>query len=237
MNKNTNHQILKGKGFYAVLAVIIAGAAFASYLAINSMMTDISKQNKNAQEDKQWGFEDTQVEKKQDNIKQPSSQSSLQNTVPSPSVQSNSQKAQAESSKPQEPQMPSYALPMSGAVIANFSADELVFNTTMNDWRTHNGTDISAAAGTEVKASMGATVTKAYYDDMWGGVVELSDGTVTVRVMGLTDKMRVQEGNTVVQGAVIGNLGENAAESALESHLHIEVEQNGALINPETLLK
>lgn len=237
MNRNTNRQFLNGKGFYAVLAVIILGAAFASYLAINSMMTDISMQNKKAQEGKQWGFEDAQVEKKQEDIKQPSSQSSSQNTQPSSISQSNSHKAQDESSKPQEPLMPSYALPMSGAVIASFSGDELVFNSTMSDWRTHNGADFAATAGAEVKASMAATVTKAYFDDMWGGVVELSDGSVTVRVMGLTQKLRVQEGNTVAQGAIIGNLGETAAESALESHLHVEVEQNGEFVNPETLLK
>lgn len=237
MNKNKG-SFLKGKGFYISLALIIVAAAVASFLAVNNMMNGLSATGQKDKENKQWGYEDTQVEKKQDNIKKPASPSSTsQNTQPSSTVQSNSQKAPAGSSKQQEPLMPSYALPMSGQVIANFSADELVKNKTLGDWRTHNGMDIGAAKGTEVKASMAGEIKKASYDEMNGGIVELSDGKITVRVMGLDKALRVEVGNQVIQGTVLGTLGDIASESADGEHIHVELEVDGVLCNPADYLK
>ena len=37
--------------------------------------------------------------------------------------------------------------PLEGEVLTAFSMDELVYNPTLEDWRTHNGIDISAALG------------------------------------------------------------------------------------------
>ena len=77
-----------------------------------------------------------------------------------------------------------------------FSGDELVFNDTMKDWRTHNGMDLAGAAGDAVTAPTGAVVARAYEDPQWGGVVELNAGKLTVRVCGLAD-IAVKEGDTV----------------------------------------
>ena len=42
-----------------------------------------------------------------------------------------------------------------GKVLAPYSGDELVYNATLGDWRTHNGVDAAAAAGDEVPAVKG----------------------------------------------------------------------------------
>ncbi len=46
----------------------------------------------------------------------------------------------------------SFVLPVSGAILQAYSGDELVYNETLGDWRTHNGVDYSAALGEEVIA-------------------------------------------------------------------------------------
>ena len=96
-------------------------------------------------------------------------------------------------------QTPSFASPRAGAALQAFSGDELVFNDTMKDWRTHNGMDLAGAAGDAVTAPTGAVVARAYEDPQWGGVVELNAGKLTVRVCGLAD-IAVKEGDTVAVG-------------------------------------
>ena len=51
------------------------------------------------------------------------------------------------------PEAPSLVVsPLSGQVVAAFSVDALTYNSTLDDWRTHDGVDIAAAAGTNVLA-------------------------------------------------------------------------------------
>ena len=54
----------------------------------------------------------------------------------------------------------------------------LAYDETMSDWRTHDGIDIEAKYGTVVSAMASGTVTKVYYDDLYGTTVvtEREDG-------------------------------------------------------------
>ena len=110
-------------------------------------------------------------------------------------------------------------------------ACKLVFNDTMKDWRTHNGMDLAGAAGDAVTAPTGAVVARAYEDPQWGGVVELNAGKLTVRVCGLAD-IAVKEGDTVAVGDALGTVGELPAESAMETHVHLEFLEDGAYVDP-----
>ena len=44
----------------------------------------------------------------------------------------------------------SFTWPVRGELVAAFSVDELMYNPTMDDWRTHDGVDIAAALGSQV---------------------------------------------------------------------------------------
>ena len=46
--------------------------------------------------------------------------------------------------------------PLKGEILTTFSADALVFNETMQDWRVHEGIDIAASAGATVSAAQAA---------------------------------------------------------------------------------
>ncbi len=74
-----------------------------------------------------------------------------------------------------------------GKVLAPYSGDELVYNATLGDWRTHNGVDAAAAAGDEVPAVKGGRVSVVEDDALWGGVVEIVDANgCTWRYCGVT---------------------------------------------------
>ncbi len=117
---------------------------------------------------------------------------------------------------------PSFTMPVSGSIIKEFSGDELVYNKTMNDWRTHNGIDIAAAIDTAVMAAVGGEVISIDIDDLWGGVVEIKSGDAIVRYCGLNSDIAVQKGQQLRSGEIIGKIGEVPAEIADESHIHIE---------------
>lgn len=44
-------------------------------------------------------------------------------------------------------------LPIQGEVLTAFSVDQLLYNETLDDWRTHDGVDIAAAEGDAVLAA------------------------------------------------------------------------------------
>ena len=194
-NNQESKSFWKGKGFYLALTLVIAGAATASFLAINSMMDKLGADPApqiQGEEDIPWQEEQhTPVEEKQEDVPvaptSPSSSSKPQSTVSSAPSSSPASSAPAAPASSQPVQTPSFASPRAGAALQAFSGDELVFNDTMKDWRTHNGMDLAGAAGDAVTAPTGAVVARAYEDPQWGGVVELNAGKLTGRVCGLAD--------------------------------------------------
>lgn len=130
-----------------------------------------------------------------------------------------------------------FVLPVDNKIIAAFSGDELVYNLTMSDWRTHNGIDIKATKDTAVKACCDGRVKKIYSDGMLGWVVEIETEDFTTRYCGLAKDVFVKEGSSVKQGDSIGKVGEIPLESATESHLHLEIVKNGNYQNPDEYLK
>ena len=177
-NNQESKSFWKGKGFYLALTLVIAGAATASFLAINSMMDKLGADPApqiQGEEDIPWQEEQhTPVEEKQEDVPvaptSPSSSSKPQSTVSSAPSSSPASSAPAAPASSQPVQTPSFASPRAGAALQAFSGDELVFNDTMKDWRTHNGMDLAGAAGDAVTAPTGAVVARAYEDPQWGGV-------------------------------------------------------------------
>lgn len=124
-------------------------------------------------------------------------------------------------------------------IICQFSGSELVKNETTGSWQTHNGTDISADVGTEVFAVADGEVTAVNKDALWGVTVTLDHHNgFTTKYCGLGADLAVQQGDKLSGGDVIGVVGNTAdIESALPSHLHIEVKHNGKFIDPLTAIK
>ncbi|MBR5806344.1 MAG: peptidoglycan DD-metalloendopeptidase family protein [Oscillospiraceae bacterium] len=130
-----------------------------------------------------------------------------------------------------------FVLPVNGKIFYAFSGDELVYNRTLDDWRTHNGIDISAAPNDRVKAGADGIVKRIYEDGMLGTVVEVEHDGFTARYCGLNPSTYVKTGDAVTQNQTMGTVGEISMEVAEESHIHLEIIKDGKAVNPDTLLK
>ena len=128
--------------------------------------------------------------------------------------------------------------PVHGAVLMAFSMEQLTYNPTMEDWRTHNGIDIAAASGTTVLAACNGQVLAVEEDALMGTTVILEhDGGYQTTYANLQVAPPVAAGDFVSAGQIIGAVGTTAAaESAQEAHLHFAVTKDGESIDPHTFL-
>lgn len=127
--------------------------------------------------------------------------------------------------------------PLEGDVVAAFSADRLVYNETLADWRTHDGVDIAAVAGTEVLSAAAGTVAAVENDPMMGTVITIDhpDGCRTTYA-NLQESPTVAAGDSVAAGQPIGTVGISAAEAARGPHLHFSVSKEGVTLDPAEYL-
>lgn len=225
---------LKGNGLILFLVAAVAFAGVFTYRTvqgINKRLENQQLQNIETTPSPQPTEEVQDVQQEQPNVPLPAKpitpQPPQQNTQTEPEDQP---VAQPEPAK-------KFVLPVNGKIFAPYSGDELVYNRTLDDWRTHNGIDISAPSNDPVKAGADGTVKKIYEDGMLGTVMEIEHNGFTARYCGLNNSTFVKEGDKVSQGQSIGTVGETAMEVAEESHIHLEVLENGKYINPDKLLK
>lgn len=128
--------------------------------------------------------------------------------------------------------------PLDGQVVTAFSVDQLVYNETLGDWRTHDGVDISASAGTAVLAACAGTVAGVEDDPLMGTTVTISHaGGYQTVYASLQEHPSVEIGDSVSAGQAIGAVGDTAAaEAAQGPHLHFSVTRDGDVVNPDDFL-
>lgn len=128
---------------------------------------------------------------------------------------------------------PSFSLPLAGAVDKAFSNGDMVQSKTMGDWRVHNGVDIRGVIGDPVIAVNNGVVKAVYDDVLWGTVVEIDHGQgMLVRYCGLGKGSTVSVGESIKINDKVGNLGTIPIEAAEEAHLHLEIRQDGEVVDP-----
>lgn len=99
-------------------------------------------------------------------------------------------------------------------------------------WETHTGTDIPAAAGTEIHAAQGGVVTyvssNRYSSYGWYCIISHGNGYSTLYAHQRTQPI-VKAGQTVSKGQVIGYVGTTGNSTG--NHLHFELRVNGSRDN------
>ena len=99
----------------------------------------------------------------------------------------------------------------------------------------HAGIDILAPAGTEVRAaSPGLAGYTGSGRRGYGNVVVLDHGEGITTLYGHLATIRVQSGETVPAGAVIGTVGRSG--NATTHHLHFELRVDGEAVDPAPYL-
>ena len=249
MNRVT--AFFKEKGFYLALLACIAAAALCSFWAIRTVTQQLGSGKQNEMVpggDDLWQLPQQQVEQKVEDVpvKEPAKEPrEMSGDVPQPSQAPASSSAsssgpaggQPGSTAPAAAQDTGFVQPVSGPVAAAYSGNELVYNETLGDWRTHNGVDISCAADAAVKACRPGKVTAVYDDGLYGTTVEVSSGELLYRYCGLAAGVEVETGDEVQAGTRLGTIGRVNAEANQPTHLHFEVLKGGAWQDPMTVLR
>ena len=128
--------------------------------------------------------------------------------------------------------------PLRGEVLTAFSMEELIYSPTMGDWRTHDGIDIAAKAGTTVLAASSGTVRSVTDDTLMGTTVVLEhEGGYETTYANLQSKPTVETGDSVSAGQIIGAVGTTAAAESGAPHLHFAVSRDGKAVDPRAYLE
>ena len=128
--------------------------------------------------------------------------------------------------------------PLEGQTVAVYAMDSLTYNETTRDWRVHNGIDIAADAGTEVRAAADGEVYTVYEDEQMGMTVVIRhENGYATKYSSMDANVAVKAGDLVSVGQTIGLVGNTALmESAIGDHLHFAVTCDGEAVNPADFL-
>lgn len=99
----------------------------------------------------------------------------------------------------------------------------------------HKGIDIGAAAGSDIVAASGGTVTISTYSYSAGNYIMINHGGGVSTVYMHCSKLLVSEGDTVKQGQVIAKVGSTGYSTG--PHLHFGVRLNGSYVNPSNYVR
>jgi len=130
-----------------------------------------------------------------------------------------------------------YIRPVEGETQKEYSMDKVIYSKTLDMWKTHDGIDISASIGTEVKACEKGTVERVYQDTLYGYrvIINHKNGIKTI-YRKLDNEVLVKENQEIEKETVIGRVGNTAnSECKDDSHLHFEVVQNSQIVNPSII--
>ena len=231
MSNNKGTGSFAGKGYYIALVLCAAAIGITSYVYTRNTQ----QQPQEAAVQETWqdvavgtlGTEDVAVI----------------STEPSPTQSQPSTQA-TQPSQPQPSTVPSAKKPLktvspvSGEEISGYSMEALSYNQTTRDWRTHNGIDLAAETGAEVRAAAdGEVYTVSQEDSLGHTVVIRHDDGYTTTYACLTEDIPVQPGDQVVMGDTIGYAGESAVtEATLGTHVHFSVSRYDEPMDPAEFL-
>ena len=151
-----------------------------------------------------------------------------------------------EGPKPQNPsggsssqvgnKLPSFILPVSGALSKKHDPTLQVYSPTLNDYRCHIGVDIVTAENAPVYAAADGTVSKIWKDPMMGYSIAVKhSGDCYTIYQNLSDTLPegIAEGVSVRSGQLIASVGDSAmVEIGDEPHLHFEMTVGDLAVDP-----
>ena len=99
----------------------------------------------------------------------------------------------------------------------------------------HEGLDIPAPKGTEIKATANGTVVEAGWKGGYGQMVKIQHSDIYSTLYAHCSELLVKVGDTVERGQVIALVG--ATGTGLYSHVHYEIREKDKTIDPEKFYK
>lgn len=134
---------------------------------------------------------------------------------------------------------PSFIKPVEGEKIKDYSKDNLVYSSTLDEWTTHLGIDFAAEKTDIVKAAADGKVKSIKNDPRYGltVVIEHENGFESIYSSLLTAEF-INVGEEVKQGQTIATVGNTARfEISDETHIHFEIKKDGINVDPNIYIK
>lgn len=232
---------MAGKGFYIVLFLCVAAIGISGYYLFSSMSGSAEPNTAVAGAAHVTVVPTPSPTVRPEKPSVPSAQAPVRPTTKPAAAAATHAPTPEPTSAPSDAATPTpvvtstvFTWPVKGEIVGPFSMDTLVYDATMDDWRTHNGVDIAAEQGTQVLAVAGGTVTDIRQDDLMGTTLVIDHGNGMISTLSnLAAVPTVEIGDIVSTGDVIGSVGATAiGESALPSHLHLELTKDGLSTDP-----
>lgn len=144
-----------------------------------------------------------------------------------------------EETKQEEVKDLSFVKPADGEIIKDYSKDNLVYSSTLEEWTTHLGIDIAMQKTDVVKAVADGKVKSIKNDPRYGltVVIEHQNGFESIYSSLLTAEF-ITVGEEIKQGSTIATVGNTATfEIADTTHLHFEMKKDGQNVDPNIYIK
>ena len=127
-----------------------------------------------------------------------------------------------------------FSAPLKGEIQKMYSTDKVIYSKTLEQWKTHDGIDISADEGTEVKSIEKGIVDSVQNDSFYGTTIQIEHKSGYRSVYcNLDENVYVTVGESVVKGQKIGKVGNTSIGEYLDSpHLHFILYLNEENIDP-----
>ena len=127
-----------------------------------------------------------------------------------------------------------FSPPLNGEIQKMYSLDKVIYSKTLEQWKTHDGIDISADEGTEVKSIEKGVVDSIQNDSFYGTTIQIEHKSGYRSVYcNLDENVYVSVGDSVIKGQKIGKVGNTSIGEYLDDpHLHFMLYLNDESINP-----
>ena len=123
--------------------------------------------------------------------------------------------------------------PIEGNVLLNFSMDETIYFSTLDQYKYNPALVIAGTVGQEVKSAEEGKVTAIKTDAQTGVTVTVSLGDGYEVVYGQLGEVCVTQGENITEGDIIGYLGEPTKYYSVEGcNLYFQLLKDGEPVNP-----
>ena len=234
MKRNKFMEFLNSKGQYAaVFAFIVVAGICAGTAAYNKGVTEentaretpgtntVSEPvltNKNA--------EKSIPEQNDESVK------TQENTMPETTTENNT--ADLNSEDDADDFEIALTWPVQGDILMGYSPDTLVYDPTLDQYRTNDSVYIAAEEGSEVAASADGIVAEVNVDDTKGNYVVIEHDNGWATTYGQLADIKVAAGDAVSKGEILGTVaGPSIYSSAMGSHVEFMVTLDDMTVDPE----
>ena len=118
--------------------------------------------------------------------------------------------------------------PVVGRITSSFGWRQSPFSRSSREF--HDGLDIAAPYGTEIRAAADGVVIQSKWLRGWGRIIKISHGNGLITSYAHNSTNLVKTGDRVTKGSVIAKVGSSGRSTG--PHLHFTIEKNGKPVDP-----